>query len=354
MDNIESVVICAQQGDEKAFQQLYDQFYKKCYYTALKISNYCEADAQDVVQDTFFEIHRSIANLRDPKFFRTWMTRILISKCSHKFRDNHDMYVDPETLLKMERHTEKRMYMVPGKQLSDDSDKAIIMHLVDELKPKQKEVLILQYFHNLSLQEIADVLDVPLGTVKTRSMYARNELAQKVKSFEKKENRRLGFQVEGIGIFLAAAFAHDFMSCANLPLLTLRFSKGKKLSLGTQATNVLLAGGIALAGVTACVSGYQFYENLQKNQALDHEVNRSVMETKKEPFQTVHYQDISISSCRDAYYTLKEWAPNAEKLQQQTSEEKEKIRPVYEELKRYQGVYWEKLVNEKWVQAFDV
>lgn len=354
MDNIESIVNHAQQGEEEAFRQLYDEFHKKCYYTALKVCNYCEADAQDVVQDTFFEIHRSIGNLRDPKYFKTWMTRILISKCSHKFRDNKNIYVDPEVLTRIERYTEKRMYMVPGKSLNDESDKGILLHLVDELKPKQKEVILLQYFHNLSLQEIADVLEIPIGTVKSRSMYARNELALKVQNFEKEEGRKLGFQAESMGALLAAAFAHEFQLQAGVRLSALGLLKSKGVLLSNQATNVLIASGIAIASVITSVGCYQLYQNHQNEAQVETLVNNDIkVESNKKVFQTISYQDSKIDSCRNAYYTLKEWAPNAKALNEKSWDDKEKIRPVYEELKYYQGVYWEKLVKENWTNEFD-
>lgn len=353
-DRTKQYVVRLQQGDEGAFQDLYDLYYKKAYYIALKISNFCDADAQDIAQETFMEIHRSIKNLRDPLYFKTWMTRIIVSKCSHKFRANKDMFVEPDVLFKMERHQESRNYMIPGNEINNMSDKEILLHLMEQLKPKQKEVIVLQYFQNLSMQEIADVLDVPMGTVKTRAMYARNDLAEKVRQYEKVEGRKLGFQAESLGAILVAALLQDFQGHMALKSFSLLSFLKTKVPLGSQASQVIMAVGIATIGVTASVGAYQFYQENQREQAPQQLNNNIIHDVdRKEAFKPVLYEDVEVANCRDAYYTLKEWAQNPKQIKLLSSSDKSIVLPIYEELKRYQGVYWEKLVKEKWVETFD-
>lgn len=346
------VVKRAQLGDEQAFQKLYDLYYKKAYYYALKISNYCEADAEDIVQDTFFEIHRSIAKLRSPEYFNTWLIRIVISKSSRKFRANKDTFLDPEKLSLVENYQEKRTYMVPDAKVSDETDKEIMLSLLAQLKPKQREVLMLQYFEQMSFQEIADVLDIPVGTAKTRAMYARNELLNLVKDMENREQRKLGFHESTFGALLVSAFANEYSKLSIPSKVFLPIIKPRKFH--HNKINPAVATAIAITTVCGSVGLYAAYQKSHAPSSDTH-VPAFVSNEQKEnkQFHPVVYQEIMVTNCRDAYYTLKEWACNEEKVKKKTTEEKNTVKEIYEELKAYEGVYWNKLQKENWVSAFE-
>lgn len=340
MENLKECVIKAQAGDEASFQHLYQVYHKKAYYVALKISNYCEADAQDIVQDTFMEIHQSIKNLQKPENFKAWMIKILVSKCSHKFRDNRDLFVEPEKLRKMEGFVERRNYMIPEKELNNEEEKKILLRLVDQLKPKQKEVLLLQYFEHLSIKEMADILEIPEGTVKTRILYAKSQLKDLVEAYEVREGRRLGFQADTLGAILTTAFLSEYGKLSGVKAVI----KPKRFS--QTAIHCVYAGCIAVASAFVIAAGVEFYSI--RNEAVN---DTDVVE--KQQFQSVIYRGVEINNCRDAYYTLKEWAQNPERMALRPRSEKEEIRPVYESLKMYQGVYYEKLKEDHWVEAFE-
>lgn len=351
MENTKTYVLEAQKGNEKAFEKLYELYHKKAYYTALKISNFCEADAQDIVQDTFMEIHRSIQKLQNPDYFKTWMTRILISKSSHKFRDNRDMFVEPDKILKMEGYQEQRAYMMPGKKINDDADREILLRLLNQLKPKQKEVLVLQYFQHMSIKEMAEVLQAPEGTIKTRTLYARTQLAELVRQYEKKEGRKLGFQVESIGAVLAMAFLKEYEA------LTIPKSITMKKSKTTPKQHWLYTASISTCaltfGVAVVMGTYTYIKDLNKPQNPSSVVADQLQERIEKEFTPVVYRGTSITNCRDAYYTLKEWAQNDKRMKLRPKDEKAEIKPVYDSLKEYQGVYYEKLVKENWTTAYE-
>lgn len=340
MENLTKWVIQLQGGNEDAFQKIYDLLYRKAYYTALKISNYCEADAQDIVQDTFMEVHRSVKKLQNPEYFKTWMIKILISKCSHKFRDNRDMFIEPEKFAKMEGFVEKRNYMLPDDKLNNEEEKKILLSLVDQLKPKQKEVLLLQYFEQLSIKEMADVLEIPEGTVKTRIMYAKDQLKQLVDEYEKKEGRSLGFKADALGAALMIAFMSEYDAMVEKPITCYKL-KPKKANPYSWLSGV----GIAVCSATMIVMGAGIYSE------LNHSSNAEAVEQRV--FEAVIYRGKTIMNCRDAYYTLKEWAQNPKRMALKDDSEVLEITPVYESLKKYHGVYYEKLIASEWVSAFE-
>lgn len=331
-------------GDEEGFRRLYDAYYQKAYYIALKISNFCEADAQDIVQDTFMEIHRSIKNLQKPEHFKAWMIRILISKSSHKFRDNRDMFIEPQKFLKMEGFREQRNYMLPQNQMNNEEDKKVLMKLVDQLKPKQKEVLILQYFEHMSRKEIAEVLHIPEGTVKTRIMYAKRELKELVCAYEKKEGRRLSFQAETLSAALTTAFAKEFAQICRPKVKIL-----PKQSF--QSKNWLYHAGIVVCCATMIVTGFGAFHEMTKD-AVSQTSNTPFAEETKQ-FRTVHFQGKAITNCRDAYYTLKEWAQNPQRMALRAQSEALEIQEVYDALKEYQGIYYDKLTDDAWDNAYE-
>lgn len=339
MEKLVEWVIQLRQGDDTAFQNIYDALYQKAYYTALKICNYCEADAQDIVQDTFMEVHRSIKNLQNPEYFKTWMIKILISKSSHKFRDNRDMFVEPKKFAQMEGFVEKREYMIPSDKLNNKEEKKILLSLVDKLKPKQKEVLLLQYFEQLSIKEMAEVLEIPEGTVKTRIMYAKEQLRLLVDEYEQKEGRRLGFKADAIGAALTIAFMSECDSMIAKPIQVCAV-KPKT----TSSFSWLSGVGIAVCSATMLVMGAGIFHELS---------NPSEQYSEKASFQTVIYRGTAIMNCRDAYYTLKEWAQNPQRMALRDQSEVIEITPVYEALKKYQGVYYEKLIRSEWAAAFE-
>lgn len=341
MENLKECVIKAQAGDEDSFQQLYCAYQKKAYFLALKISNYCEADAQDIVQDTFMEIHQSLKKLQKPENFKAWMIKILISKCSHKFRDNRDIFVEPEKFAKMEGFVEHRNYMIPENELNNEEEKKIILRLVDQLKPKQKEVLLLQYFEHMSIKEMAEILDVPEGTVKTRILYAKNQLKELVEDYEKQEGRRLGFQADTLVAILTTALLDEFQQL-NQPKVMI---KPKRLSMQTALQWICTAGIVAVGTVAIATGIDQFFGG--------HETNDDYYTVEKQQFNTVTYQGEEITNCRDAYYTLKEWAQNPERMELRPLSEAVEIRPVYDSLKAYQGAYYDKLVDDQWSQAYE-
>jgi len=340
MEDLTKWIVMLQEGNDEGFQHIYDMFYKKAYYIALKISNYCEADAQDIVQDTFMEIHRSIKSLQDPKHFKSWMIKILISKGSHKFRDNRDLIVDPEKFTKMEGFVESRDYMLPSDKLNNEVEKKILLSLVDQLKPKQKEVLLLQYFEHFSIKEIAAILDIPEGTVKTRIMYAKEQLKILVNEYEKKEGRKLGFKADALGAALTLAFMHEYESMVEKPK-ALGTIKAKSAH---TPFSWLSTFGIVVCTATIIAMGAGIFAKLH---------TQSEQYENAKVFEPTIYRNEVITNCRDAYYTLKEWAQNPMRMALREQAEVIEIQPVYEALKKYDGVYYQKLIEDHWAEAFE-
>lgn len=149
----------AQTGDREAFVALFDQYKNLVYRTAyLMLGD--SSDAEDVLQEIFVQVYKSLSAF-DPNraAFTTWLHRVTFNYClNHRRRKRFIAlpFDEISPLFKTE---------FPGAQLAEGE---AVQQAVQKLSDKQRAVVILRYFWDLSYAEIAQVLNVPLGTIKSR------------------------------------------------------------------------------------------------------------------------------------------------------------------------------------------
>lgn len=154
----------AQKGDDNAFYELLSERKGQLYKTAFAYVKNKE-DALDIVSDTVYKAYISIKNLKEPNFFNTWLTRILIN--------NSLDYINKKGRalpLKENVNSDTRIISKDDEQIID------LKVAVDKLSGKYKTIVILKYFQDMTLVEIAKILQCPLGTVKTNLHKALGEL----------------------------------------------------------------------------------------------------------------------------------------------------------------------------------
>ena len=116
-----------------------------------------EADALEAVDEAVYQALRGLKKLREPAFFETWITRILINECHRELR-RRKRFSDGETL--------------PESAGPDHYDGLPLKEAIRRLPEELRSVVILRYFTGLTLKETAASLDVPQGTVATRQRKA--------------------------------------------------------------------------------------------------------------------------------------------------------------------------------------
>lgn len=142
-------------GDEKAFIEIIDDIKDKLYITAYSyVKN--EQDALDIVQETVYKAYISIDKLKKPKYFNTWITRILINISINTINKNKKIIY-----LEEQNNLEERENIIDLDQQLD------INNALEKLEEKHKNVIHLKYFEDLTLNEISNKLDIPVGTAKT-------------------------------------------------------------------------------------------------------------------------------------------------------------------------------------------
>lgn len=153
--DIENLVKKARSGDDNAFYELISQQKEMLYRTAYAYVKNRE-DALDIVGDTVFKAYKSMRKLRDPAFFKTWLTRILIN-CSLDHIKKHGKVI----------LMEESEIPLPSRQMDRNPEYLDIYRAMDMLDDKCRTVIILKYFQDLTISQISVIMQCPQGTIKT-------------------------------------------------------------------------------------------------------------------------------------------------------------------------------------------
>jgi RNA polymerase sigma-70 factor (ECF subfamily) len=156
----------AQRGDREAFQAVAFALSDRLFAMAHRILRDFDG-AGDALQVALVRIWRDLPSLRDPERVDVWAMRILIRAC-------HDQ-------LRRDRRAAPRLSALPSERVAADPAGAItnreeMERAFRRLNAEQRAVIVLQYYRDLSLPEIAELLRVPLGTVRSRAHYAKRLL----------------------------------------------------------------------------------------------------------------------------------------------------------------------------------
>jgi RNA polymerase sigma-70 factor (ECF subfamily) len=160
------LVELAQRGDEGAFSQIAFQISPRLFAIAQRILRDFHR-AEDATQQALVQIWRKLPKLSDPDKFEGWSYRILVNTCYAEARKSR-RHPDDLRLLDTDRASADSALSV--------ADRDMLERAFERLSAEQRAVLVLQYYLDLGHPQIAEILGVPLGTVKSRSSAARQAL----------------------------------------------------------------------------------------------------------------------------------------------------------------------------------
>ena len=326
----------AQNQDEEAFNELYRRYYKLVRYIAFGLTK-SNADTDEIVQEVFLQVQRSIKDLKDANLFKAWLSRITYSKAKMLFRKNRDCYMEDKYLDILHGKEEVREEYLPHKQNRHHSDMDVLYQCMQRLKPAYREVLILYYFSQMNIKEIMNLTELPEGTVKSRLLYAKKYLRMEIEAYEEQSGERLSFRahtLEGALLGLGAALIKE--PKVTFPL----FHKFKRLPLSIQTISLVLASAI---GVGAAIRTYDYFY-MKPDSSL-------TMMTQD--FPTIYYYNQQITTPRQAYSVLLEWADCDVEMRNKSTAEIQDIEPVYTALMEFGEGYAELLQRRNWDQYYE-
>lgn len=345
------VVKRVQRNEEAAFDELYHLYYSRALSLAYRFTK-DTADAEDVVQESFIQVHKSIHTLQEPAYFYSWLNRIIHNKCVNMFyRNRNENAVDPAKMESVKTYEEKRRYMLPHLESDYMSEQEVLQSILAQMDEKYREVVELAYLQQMKLEEIAKYLDMPLGTVKTRCRRAKTELKRLVAEFEQSENRKLSFEADAL-LPSAAVF-----SLANCKV----FMKQHISNFFTgPAVNVAVAVSITTLSVSGTVMAVQDYNSAKEiaeqeetaSSPLDKQNTSTPDKLVSRSFGNYSYDDIVVTNSREAYFVLINFASTKEEMLNKDKDELNKIKTIYEALKKADDQYYHMLVERGWSDLF--
>ena len=182
--DLELVKRC-QDGDSDAFRVLVERYQQRATRLAFRYVKRID-DAQDIAQDAFIRVFKSIKEFRNESQFYTWFYRILVNLALDHLRRNKNQASEFQdgVLLRSQSAAEAQLKTTnPREELWKKQRRKAIVESIDSLPPDQRTTVILREIDGLSYEEIAQVTKVPIGTVMSRLFYARRKLQDKLKEY---------------------------------------------------------------------------------------------------------------------------------------------------------------------------
>lgn len=250
-----ALVTAAQKGDGDAANELFNAFYNDFYYFALKTVRDDDL-ALDITQEAFVEIIKTINKLNEPAAFVTWAKQIVYHQCTRHFRKKTDITVDEDEDGNniFDTLKEENAEFIPDEALDQDDFKKTILNMVESLPEEQRAAVMMFYFDEMSIREIAEIQSVSENTIKSRLNYGRKAIKEAVETYEKKNGIKL-HAVPFLPLFkwLFAGSFKGGISAASAAAM----AEGISATTGVTVTaTVAVAGGVATtAGVAAATAG---------------------------------------------------------------------------------------------------
>lgn len=175
----------SREGDITAFEELIRSYEKRIFNIALKMVGNRE-DASDIAQEVCIKIFKSIGKFKEDSSFSTWVYRITSNVCVDQLRKRKNNVIplavsgeDGEYELPVADRDRLPDEIVESKETS-----ALVRGCIQELPPEHKVIIVLRDIYGYRYEEIAKILNLSMGTVKSRLNRARGMLKDKIKSME--------------------------------------------------------------------------------------------------------------------------------------------------------------------------
>ena len=184
----------AQKGDKRAFGILVEKYHKKLTRLLSRMVR-DQSEIEDIVQDSFVKAYRAINNFRGDSAFYTWLYRIGINTAKNHLvslgrRPKAMNEVEIEDVENFEDGDELRSIETPENTMMTKEIVATVNDTIEGLPDELKEAISLREMDGLSYEEIAELMQCPIGTVRSRIFRAREAIAEKLKPLIETTNKR--------------------------------------------------------------------------------------------------------------------------------------------------------------------
>ena len=186
-ERLAHLVECAQQGDENAFAEICKEFSRSVYYTSLQVTKN-EEDAQAVVQETMLKLYMGLESISKPRTLAAYVNRVAYNRCMDIIRRKPPTHQSSSEDVEVELMNiqEENIAHLPEGYWEQEEQRAYIIGLIDELSDAYRTVIMLYYYNQFSIKEIAEMLEVKNTVIENRLSRARAALRVKMEKDRKK------------------------------------------------------------------------------------------------------------------------------------------------------------------------
>lgn len=173
-----------QLGDKSAFDLLVIKYQHRIVHL---VNRYVKdpSEAQDVAQDTFIKAYRALGDFRGDSAFYTWLYRIAINTAKNyllsRSRRHFDYEIDVQDAEQVENAAQLKDMDTPDNLLMNEQIVKVIKTAIEKLPEEMRIAITLREFEGMSYEEIAEAMDCPIGTVRSRIFRAREAIDEKLK-----------------------------------------------------------------------------------------------------------------------------------------------------------------------------
>lgn len=223
MKTIKELVLSAKNGNKKAFDKLYELTSNDVWFTCVSLLK-DEENAKDIMQETYITAFLKLDTLKDEEKFCGWLTAIATNKSKNKLKGKVEYQIDDEVLI---AETETDELMLPEEYINKAEKRKVLLQIIeDTLSFNQYQVVLMFYFNELSIAEIAQALEISEGTVKSRLNSSRAKMKTAIEDYENKSGDKLH------GVVFVPFFTTIFREQAkslSVPSITITLPNGESL-----------------------------------------------------------------------------------------------------------------------------
>ena len=233
--NISHLVEKIKKGDNKSFEKLYKLTEREVWFTCISFLKN-ETTAQDIMQETYITAFLKIQSLEKSSQIRSWLNRIAVNKCKNYLKGKGEIQLDDE-IFENQAIVDERI-SIPEEYISDKAKREIILSIMQKvLSDVQYQTVIMHYFNEMTVDEIAEVFECSRGTVLSRLNYSRAKMKTAIEDYENKS----GDKLHGVVVvpFFTTIFKEEAKSLA-VPNITIKLPNGQTLA--TSATKGIATG----------------------------------------------------------------------------------------------------------------
>lgn len=247
-------------GDNAAFEELYRLTHKTAYHTASLLLNNPD-DIEDVLQNSYIKAYQKLSELKNPESFESWIKSIVENECKNYIKKEKRISA-PVIFFrnKADENSEEWKQPVPQEYMEREELRKSVTEILNKLSPEVRACIVLFHYEDKSLNEISELLDIPLGTVKSRLYKGRKKIEKEFGKLKKEDPTLYGvtaipvilslLSYQSKNISVPAAISESIMSSAS----TAAASGTATASTVAATTSTAVSGSVAATSIAVKIA----------------------------------------------------------------------------------------------------